>query len=211
MNCRNKSRGVLRKCEGGIAERSVPYRYACLGAIARAALLCLMSVCVDSAQTNPSSEYQVKAAFLFHFAQFVEWPEETFKDANSPLTYCTIGADPFHGALDAALSGKTVGARSLRVMHYRQLQEVRGCQVLFIGEGEHRLVPPLLTSLKGIPALTVGESQDFVQDGGMIGFLLEEDKIRFEINLDAAEHARLKVSSRLLALAKRVIGGQRGI
>ena len=211
LNSRNKRRGVLRKREGGIAARSGRDRYACLAAIARAVLLCLLSVCGDSAQTNPSSEYQVKAAFLFHFAQFVEWPEETFKEANSPVTYCTIGADPFHGSLDAALSGKTVGARSLRVMHYRQLQEIRGCQVLFIGEREQKLVPSLLTSLKGIPALTVGESQDFVQDGGMIGFLLEENKIRFEINLDAAEHARLKVSSRLLALAKRVIGGQRGI
>lgn len=211
LNYRNKSRGVLRKREGGIAARNGRDRYACLGAIARAILLCLLSVCADSAQTNPLSEYQVKAAFLFHFAQFVEWPEEAFKEANSPLTYCTIGADPFHGSLDAALSGKTVGVRSLRVMHYRQLQEIRGCQVLFIGEREQKLVPSLLTSLKGIPALTVGESQDFVQDGGMIGFLLEENKIRFEINLDAAEHARLKVSSRLLALAKRVIGGQRGI
>jgi hypothetical protein len=211
LNRRSKSRWAQWRREAGIPARSARDRYACLGAIARAVLLCLMSVCADSAQTNPSSEYEVKAAFLFHFAQFVEWPEETFKDASSPLTYCTIGADPFHGSLDAALSGKTVGARSLRVMHYRQLQDMRGCQVLFIGEGEHKLVPPLLTSLKGIPALTVGESQDFVQDGGMIGFLLEEDKIRFEINLDAAEHARLKVSSRLLALAKRVIGGQRGI
>jgi hypothetical protein len=210
LNCRNKNRGVLRKREGEIAARSVHHRYACLAAIARAVLLCLMSVCVDSAQTNPSSEYEVKAAFLFHFAQFVEWPEETFRDASSPLTYCTVGADPFRGSLDAGISGKTIGTRPLQVTHLQQPQNFRGCQILFIGAGDKKLAATVLTRLKGTPILTVGESQDFAQDGGMIGFLLEENKIRFEINLDAVEHAKLKLSSRLLALAKRVIGGQRG-
>jgi hypothetical protein len=162
------------------------------------------------AQGMGSSEYQVKAAFLYHFSQFVDWPEGTFKDAGSPLTYCTLGEDPFHGALDASLSGKAVGAHSLQVQHFKQPQEIRGCQILFIGETELKLVPSLLARLQGNPVLTVGESEHFVQDGGMIGFLLEENKIRFEINLDAAEHAKLKLSSRLLALAKRVIGGQRG-
>lgn len=170
----------------------------------------MAGACWVSAQANPSGEYQVKAAFLFHFAQFVEWPEGTFKDASSPLIYCTIGADPFNGSLDAALSGKTIGARPFQVMHFKQIQDIRGCQLLFIGEGEQKLIPSLLTRFQGNQVLTVGESQNFVQNGGMIGFLLEENKIRFEVNLDAAEHAKLKLSSRLLALAKRVIGGQRG-
>jgi hypothetical protein len=163
-----------------------------------------------SAQTNPSSEYQVKAAFLFHFAQFVEWPEETLKDASSPLTYCTIGEDPFHGSLDAALNGKTIGARSFRVLHFKQPQEVQGCQVLFVGTAERKFLPSILASVKGNSVLTVGESEHFVQEGGMIGFCLEENKIRFEINLEAAQKANLRISSRLLALAKSVIGGQRG-
>lgn len=161
-------------------------------------------------QGNESSEYQVKAAFLYHFSQFVDWPDGTFKDGSSPLVYCTIGEDPFHGALDASISGKAIGARPLQVTHFQQPQEFRGCQIVFIGAGDKKLAARVLTSLKGTPVLTVGESQNFVQDGGMIGFLLEENKIRFEINLDAAEHAKLKLSSRLLALAKRVIGGQRG-
>jgi hypothetical protein len=159
---------------------------------------------------STAEEYAVKAAFLFHFAQFVEWPEETFGDANSPVTYCTIGEDPFHGALDAALNGKTIGARSFRVQHFKQPQEIQGCHVLFIGAGEKRLRPAILASARGNSVLTVGESEHFIQEGGMIGFLLEENKIRFEVNLEAAQKEKLRISSRLLALAKTVIGGQRG-
>lgn len=180
------------------------------GAVVLAVLAALVGERLASAQTNPSSEYQVKAAFLFHFAQFVEWPEETFKEANSPLTYCTIGDDPFHGSLDAALSGKTIGARSFQVLHVKQPQEINGCRVLFIGAAEKKLLPAILAGVKGNSVLTIGESEHFVQEGGMIGFLLEENKIRFEINLEAAERARLKISSRLLALARTVIGGQGG-
>ena len=163
-----------------------------------------------SAQSNQLSEYQIKAAFLFHFAQFVEWPPEALKDADRPLTYCTIGEDPFHGSLDAALSGKTIGARVLRVQHFRQPQEIQGCQVLFIGAGEKKLLAAILKGVKGDSVLTVGESEHFVQDGGMIGFSLEDNKVRFEINLEAAQKAKFRISSRLLALAKSVIGGQRG-
>jgi len=160
--------------------------------------------------SSTAGEYSVKAAFLFHFAQFIDWPEKTFEDASSPLTYCTVGEDPFHGALDASLSGKTIGTRPLRVLHFKQPQYIRSCQILFIGAGEKRLLPAVLASLRENSVLTVGESENFVQEGGAIGFLLEDNKIRFEINLEATEHAKLKMSSRLLALAKTVIGGHRG-
>jgi len=163
-----------------------------------------------SAQGNASSEYQVKAAFLFHFAQFVDWPSETFKDAASPLTYCTVGGDPFRGALEASLSGKAVDGRWVRVVHFKEAQEIQGCQVLFIGIADKKFISATLANLKGTPVLTVGESEHFVQDGGMIGFFLEDNKVRFEINLNAAEHAKLKISARLLALAKTVIGGPKG-
>lgn len=175
-----------------------------------AAIAALTLVCASLAQTLATGEYDVKAAFLFHFAQFVEWPGETFKDANSPLTYCTIGDDPFHGALDTILSGKTLGTRPFHVLHFKQSQEIQGCQVLFIGAGERKLLPELLAKAKTNSVLTVGESEHFAPEGGMIGFVLEGNKIRFEINLEAAQKARLKISSRLLALAKGVIGGQRG-
>jgi hypothetical protein len=175
-----------------------------------ASIAALVLACVSVAQTAATAEHELKVAFLFHFAQFVEWPEETLKDANSPLTYCTIGGDPFHGALDASLSGKTIGARPFRVLHFKQPQEIQGCQVLFIGAEEKKLLPAILAGVKGNSILTVGESEHFVEDGGMIGFLLEENKIRFEINLEAAKKAKLKISSKLLALAKTVIGSEGG-
>jgi hypothetical protein len=172
-------------------------------------LLCL----VPSGNLPPNStaeEYSVKAAFLYHFAQFVEWPPETFKDPDVPLVYCTIGEDPFRGSLEAALNGKTISARPLHVRHLKQPSELQGCHVVFLGEKEKRLFSTVLELLKGSPVLIVGESEHFVQDGGTIGFSLEENKIRFEINLEVAEKARLKISSRLLALAKSVLGGTRG-
>jgi hypothetical protein len=163
-----------------------------------------------SAQANPSSEYQVKAAFLFHFAQFVDWPPEAFKDATSPLTYCTVGEDPFHGSLDGSLSGKTIEGRPARVVHFREAQEIQGCQILFLGAPEKKFITATLANLRATPVLTVGESENFVQQGGMIGFLLEGNKVRFEINIDAAERAKLKISARLLTLAKTVIGVPKG-
>lgn len=162
-------------------------------------------------QTSASSEYQVKAAFLFHFAQFVEWPPETFKDATSPVTYCTAGADPFHGVLEAGLDRKTIGGRPIRVLHFKQAQEIQGCQVLFVGTQEKKFISTILANVRATPVLTVGESENFARQGGMIGFFLEDNKVRFEINLDAAEQAKLKISARLLTLAKTVIGGPKGI
>jgi hypothetical protein len=160
--------------------------------------------------TSTAEEYSIKAAYLYHFAQFVEWPEGAFKDANSPLTFCTIGEDPFHGSLDSALSGKSSGARAFRVLHFKQPREIQGCHVLFLGAAQKKTNDTILAAVQQSPVLTVGESEHFAQEGGMIGFVREENKIRFEINLDTAKKARLRISSRLLALAKSVIGGQRG-
>ena len=162
------------------------------------------------AQGSASSEYQVKAAFLYHFAQFVEWPPEAFKDAHSPVTYCTVGPDPFQGALDSSLSGKVLGARRLRVWHLKQVQQAVGCHVLFIGGRDKKSIPSTLASVEGEATLTVGETDGFAQEGGMIGLFLEDNKVRFEINAGAAQQAQLKISARLLALASKVIGGPKG-
>jgi YfiR/HmsC-like len=175
-----------------------------------AALLFVAGARWVSAQGDASSEYQVKAAFLFHFAQFVDWPSEAFKDAGAPLTYCMAGGDPFRGALDASLNEKVIDGRPVRVLHFREAQEIQGCQVLFIGIADKKFISATLANLKGRPVLTVGESEHFVQEEGMIGFVLEDNKVRFEINLTATEHAKLKISARLLSLAKTVIGSPKG-
>jgi hypothetical protein len=175
-----------------------------------AGVLTLGRVRVTRGQGNASSEYQVKAAFLFHFAQFVDWPPEAFKANDSPITYCTVGGDPFEGGLDTSLKGKTIGGRPVRVLHFKEAGDSQGCQILFLGIADKKVVSVTLGKLSGSPVLTVGESEHFAQGGGMIGFFLEDNKVRFEINLEAAEHAKLKISARLLALAKTVIGGPKG-
>ena len=164
---------------------------------------------VSVAQTGNAGEYQVKAAFLFHFAQFVEWPPGVFKDANSPVTYCTLGEDPFQGALDQSLNGKIIGGRPARIRHLKASREFHECQVLFIGTTEKKEISATLAALKGAPVLTVADADHFVNEGGVIGFCLEEKKVRFEINLNAASEAKLKLSAKLLSLAKTVIGDPR--
>ena len=161
-------------------------------------------------QNNPTGEYQVKAAFLFHFAQFVEWPEGAFKEANSVLTYCTVGGDPFNGALDDSLRAKVIGEHGVRVQHLKQLEGVHDCQILFIAAAESKNATRILASVKGDAVLTVGETPHFAEDGGMIGFCMEGKKIRFEINVEAVSAAKLKMSARLLTLAKTLIGTARG-
>ena len=210
MKVSDTVRGERQGRSDSTPRRRIPRGVWRRGAAVLAIFATLGATSLASTETSPTSEYQIKVAFLFHFSQFIDWPEGTFKDSGTPLTYCTIGADPLHGALDAGLGGKTIGTRPLRVLHFKQPQYIQGCQILFIGGEGANLLPAALASLGENSVLTVGESQHFVHEGGMIGFLLEDNKIRFEINLDAAEHARLKVSSRLLALAKTVIGGRRG-
>ena len=164
-----------------------------------------------SATASTSLEYEVKAAFLFRFAQFVEWPATTFKSADEPFTYCTIGDDPFRGALERTLNGKTIGERTLRVEHLNGSGKIGECQVLFVGgPSDKKHVEEALASTGGLPILTVGEADQFAKDGGAIGFCTEDSKIRFEVNLDAAGKAGLKVSAKLLALAKAVLRAPKG-
>jgi hypothetical protein len=155
---------------------------------------------------SQAGEYHVKAAFLFHFVQLVDWPAGSLGNDANPVTVCNIGEDPFHGDLEVTLAGQSVGARSFRVRHLKPAEDFQGCQVLFVSTHDAARLNRLLAELKDAPILTVGESDGFVQQGGMIGFLLVDNKVHFEINLEAAERAKLKISSRLLLLAKTVVG-----
>ena len=168
----------------------------------RILLTCLLAIVIQQARPqSQQDEYQLKAAFIFHFAQLVEWP-----GASSNLVLCILGDDPFHGELDDTVRGKQIGSRMLQVRHVRQLSEVHGCQLLFISKAEVRRIPAVLSELQHSPVLTVGETDGFLNAGGIIRFCLEGSKLRFEVNRSAAETAGLKVSSRLLVLAKNGIG-----
>jgi hypothetical protein len=150
----------------------------------------------------------VKAAFLFHFAQLAQWPTPASTSANDHLNLCTFGEDPFGGELEKTLEGKMIGPLPLRVRHMKQPPDVRGCQILFIAKGERKRVPVLLQIVFHEPVLTVGETDDFIRQGGMILLSVENERIRFEINLATTERAGLKMSAKLLVLAKTVIRDQ---
>jgi len=149
-------------------------------------------------------EYQVKAAFLYNFAKFVEWPPGTFASLNDPIGICIVGVNPFGSTLETMVQGKKIGDRAFAVRRIADTQQPRGCQILFIGSAEWKRVRLLLDALKGAAILTVGETDDFTVAGGMIAFQLEGPRVRFQINLEAAEHSHLKISSKLLGLAEIV-------
>ncbi len=162
-----------------------------------------------SAQAEPPSEYQVKAAFLYSFARFVEWPADAFIHPQAPIVLGIVGQDPFGFALDGMVFGKTVNGRGFMVKRLEIGPELRGCHILFISSSEKKNLAYIFESLKGSSVLTVGETDRFVQSGGAIQLLLQDNKVRFEINVGAAALARLKVSSKLLVLARSVVD-QRG-
>ena len=151
-----------------------------------------------------ANEYSVKAAFLFHFAQLTTWPSQTFSSANSPVVFCTIGKDPFDGMLDEAVAGKRVQGRPAKVVHLKQTTGLESCHLLFVGAQEMPRMPALIAALHGLPILTVGEAGEFLKQGGMIDFRSQDDRLRFDVNLEAAQSSNLAFSSTLLSLARAV-------
>ncbi len=156
------------------------------------------------AQTPTAGEYQVKAAFLYNFARFIEWPPSSFADASAPLRICILGQDPFGQELRDIANEKTVNGHKLQVTQLADLRVARTCHILFIASSEKAQLKQTFEGLQGAYVLTVGDSKGFVEKGGMINFVLENDRVRFEVNHRAAEQAGLKVSSKLLNIAKSV-------
>lgn len=150
-------------------------------------------------------EQDVKAAFLYHFAQFVDWPPEAFPDPDTSLIIGILGTDPFGATLDQIVQGEVVKNRRLEVRRYRRVEEIDQCHILFISRSEERRLEQILLELSGKHVLTVGDSEGFALRGGMIRFMTEKNKIRLRINLDAAKAASVTISSKLLRAAE-VIG-----
>ena len=155
-------------------------------------------------QSPTAGEYQVKAAFLYNFAKFVEWPPGSFSNASAPLQICVFGRDPFGDELRTITSEKTVNGHRLEVRHVADLQHARSCHILFVASSETP-VKLILEGLRGASVLTVGDSKGFAEQGGMISFVLENDRVQFEVSRKAADEAGLKISSKLLSVAKLVI------
>jgi hypothetical protein len=148
-----------------------------------------------------ADEYQVKAAFLYNFAKFVEWPDGTFANSTSALTVCVLGKDPFGKVLDDAILGKRIAEHPAILARAKRIQDLPECQIIFVSASDSPQLPEILRELHGRKALVVGETENFAGSGGAIQFVLEANRVRFAINTDAADRAGLKVSSKLLALA----------
>jgi hypothetical protein len=149
-------------------------------------------------------EYKVKAAFVYNFAKFVEWPAETFKTAMDPFRICVLGQDPFGGALGSTVNGKTLLGRPFVVADIGDVSQAGDCQILFVASSENKRLRAILTGLRTVGTLTVGETEGFAGLGGIINFKIDDGRVRFEINVVAAERAKLRISSNLLNLAQIV-------
>jgi hypothetical protein len=155
-------------------------------------------------QTPTSSEYQVKAVFLFNFTQFVEWPASAFPNEKAPLVIGVLGEDPFGLFLDETVQGEKVNGHPLVVRRFQRAEDTGPCHILFINWGKGDKLKQLLADLKGRSVLTVSDAADFARQGGMVRFLTENNKIRIRINLKATKAADLTISSKLLRLAEIV-------
>jgi hypothetical protein len=157
-----------------------------------------------AAQAVKASEYQVKAVFLFNFAQFVDWPAEAFPAADTPLVICVLGKDPFGSALDQTVRDERLGGRPFRIERYQSVDEIKICHILFVSQSEGDRPEVILAGLKRRPILTVSDADGFAQRGGMIRFVTDRSRIRLQLNLAATEAAHLTISSKLLRVAEIV-------
>jgi hypothetical protein len=151
-----------------------------------------------------SKEYQLKAAFLFNFAQFVKWPPNSFTNTDAPFCIGILGDDPFGSVLDETVQGETISNHRLTVVRSQRIEDLKDCQMIFVSRSEEGHVGEILSQIDSRPILTVSEVASFAQNGGDIDFYLSDGKVRFEINPQSALRCGLKISSQLLSLGKIV-------
>ena len=181
-----------------------------------AVLLSLSLVAGANAQSSASaasSEYLIKAGFIYNFAQLVQWPSAAFSQADSPIVIGILGTDPFGTSIDRVVENKKLDGHNLIVKRLRwskDLRDLTECNILFISSSEKEHIADVINMVKWLPILTIGETPGFAARGGIINLTLEDNKVRFEVNIGAAKQANLNISSRLLALAKIVPQGADG-
>ena len=156
-----------------------------------------------SAESRMPSEYQVKAAFLYNFAKFVEWPDTAFTSKSAPLNICILGKNPFNASLDD-IRDKTVSRRPLSIRMNPGIEKLDQCHILFISASEKNQLSYIIQRLNNASVLTVADMEGFTSAGGMINLVMQDNKVSFDINLKSARLAGLNISSRLLKLANTV-------
>jgi hypothetical protein len=158
--------------------------------------------CAHAQKSNPT-EYEVKAAYLYNFGKFVAWPAKVTA-AGDFFTICVLGEDPFGATLDAAISGESIDGKKIVVKRITKSQETVSCRILFISASEESQLREILATLDNTSVLTVSDISQFTRRGGMIQFVVDANRVRFEVNLTVAEHAGLTLSSQLLKVAINV-------
>ncbi len=152
-------------------------------------------------QEQKRSEYEMKAAYLYNFAKFVRWPPEAATDKNESFSICILGEDPFGSALDSLVSGQSIDGNRIAIRHLATFSEANTCRILFVSRSERHRITDVLAGVSRLPVLTVSDVPEFVNRGGTIQFVKQREKVRFEVNLVAAEKSGLTLSSDLLKLA----------
>ena len=175
--------------------------------LAAAAALVLSAVCGAGAQGPPRTEYEIKAAYLFTFGRFVEWPARPSRN-DEGFTICVLGVDPFGATLDSTLASGVIRGRKVVARRIAAPNDALGCQVLFISASEERRLPAIVHELEHLDVLTVSDIPQFATRGGMIQFVTAGNRVRFEINLPSARDAGLTMSSELLRVASAVRNNQ---
>ncbi len=164
----------------------------------------MSSLLLVQGESPRTSEYQLKAVFLFNFVQFVDWPPSATQDSQPSLLIGILGDDPFGTFLDETVRGERLGARSIQVRRYRRIADIEECNILFISRSENERVAEILSAVKNRPVLTVSDGDGFASQGGIIQFFTDKNRILIRINLDAAQAANLTISSKLLRVAEVV-------
>jgi hypothetical protein len=174
---------------------------AVLNAVARILFTVLVVAGADG-RAQTADEYQIKAAYMYNFSKFVDWPASTFDSPAQPIVFCIVGQTPLTRALEDTLAGKVVDQRPLVFRQLSDSKQAGKCQVLFISSPDKKPLRQALDEVKSFNLLTVGEAENFTNEGGVIRFLLDAGRVHLEFNLDAADAARLRISSKLLSLGK---------
>ena len=167
--------------------------------------LLLPLFCPRFASPQAMSDLQVKAAYLYSFAKFVKWPVGTFPDASDPIRLCILNDAPFQAQLNLLVKDKNIDGHPILVIPIHAGEQSRSCHELFIGASESQNTSEIIESLHGTSVLTVGETNGFVEEGGIINFVLEDEHVHFQVNQKMANEAGLRMSSQLLSLAKLVV------
>jgi hypothetical protein len=168
-------------------------------------VLCIaVSGVVAGAESPAPTMHQVQAAFLFNFAKFVTWPDDAFQRSENSLIIGVLGEDPFGAVLEETIRDKTVMGKKLAVKRFVRIQDAVNSHILFLSSSEESHLPHILKVLEKNTVLTVSDMEQFGERGGMVAFTVEDQKVRFNVNVDAVERAGLKMGSQLLKLAKIV-------